>query len=165
MWVRKMNHAQTGLLHRDCTSDITIVIIMMPKDQANSAADALLLEANQTRIQNIPQVPRLYRVEDLNALEPRQRLEVVKQAGKNVTRNPRFLVLGIGLPILTFALWSKNFFAEWNYGIFQVLSLSEAAALLFLNVILIRKETVRLVNSIVQSQAQDKSGHHEGTFT
>ena len=65
---------------------------MMSKDQANTAAEALLAEANRTRVTRIPAVPWYLRCQELNGLEPRQRLEVVEQAKKRVKKNPLVIV-------------------------------------------------------------------------
>lgn len=82
---------------------------MLSKDQANTAAEALIFQAKASRVEKIRPVAWLYRCRELSSLEPRQRDEVVQQATKNVSQKPLFVLIALA--------WLGAFVLFWLYGL------------------------------------------------
>jgi hypothetical protein len=130
--------------------DYPLQAAMMSKDQANAAAEALLAEANRNRVTKIPAVPRYLRCKELNVLDPRQRLELVELAKRNVRRNSfhfDWLVFYVLYVILLLILWqmrNEDFYRN------ALLALSGVSPWLFivLSLFMVRKETIRLAKQI-----------------
>jgi hypothetical protein len=81
---------------------------MMSKDQANAVAEVLIAEANRARVTKIPSVPWYLRRSELSVLEPRQRLEVVKQAQRSAARNPWLRGSLAVYVVLCILLWPRR---------------------------------------------------------
>ena len=116
---------------------------MLSKDQANAAAEALLAEANRARVTKIPSVPWYLRCPELSVLEPRQRLEVAKQAQRSAGRNPWLRGSLAVYVVLCILLWpSRN--QDFYHGLFYILTFGGMWFFLGCKFIVARRETVRI---------------------
>ena len=123
---------------------------MMSKDQANAAAEVLIAEANRARVTKIPSVPWYLRCSELSVLEPRQRLEIVKQAQRSADRNPWLLGSMAVYVVLCILLWpSRN--EDFYHGLFYILTIGSTWFFLVCRSIVARRETARIA----------KQFHHE----
>ena len=115
----------------------------MSKEQANAAAEALLAEANRVRVTKIPSVPWYLRCSELSVLEPRQRLEIAKQAQRNAAKNPWFRGALAVYVVICILLWTRRN-EDFYHGLFYIFTIGCPWFFLVCIFIVARRETARI---------------------
>jgi hypothetical protein len=116
---------------------------MLSKDQANATAEALLAEANRARVTKIPSVRWYLRCSELSVLEPRQRLEIAKQAQRSAGRNPWLRGSLAVYVVLCILLWPRRN-QDVYHGLFYILTFGGMWFFLVCKSIVARRETARV---------------------